>query len=123
MHAQDRKMLHLQLARMGYMDFWTLMEMLEVPNIGDPPPTPLPALEEPFQEPGVNPETGMPQMVPRMEVRQPNTITEKLIAQNQLGIGMTENPAGRKASGQSVPSMQSKTDAMGAQRTTISESE
>jgi hypothetical protein len=122
MHAQDRKMLFLQLGRMGYIDYWTLLETLEVPGVGDPPPVGLPTLEEPFTEMVPDPDTGMPVEKRKMEVRAPTTITERLIAQNQLGIGMTQSPAGRKSSGQQTPQMKQKTDAGGAPRTVISES-
>jgi hypothetical protein len=115
-------MLFLQLARMGYVDYWTLLETLEVPGVGDPPPVGLPTLEEPFTETVPDPETGMPVQKRKMEIRAPTTITERLIAQNQLGIGMTQSPAGRKASGQQTPKMKQKSDSMGAPRTTISES-
>lgn len=46
-NAQERKMLNLQLARMGYYDFWSLHESLETPNVGAPPAIPLPPLEPP----------------------------------------------------------------------------
>jgi hypothetical protein len=49
----------------------------------------------------------------------PITITERLQAQQMMGIGMTENPAGRKASGGSAPKMESKD---GGERQTITES-
>jgi hypothetical protein len=38
-----------------------------------------------------------------LELRIPTTVTERLQAQQLLGIGMTQNPAGRKASGQAPP--------------------
>lgn len=88
MHAQDQQMKYVQLSREGYMDFWTLMEMLEIPNVGSPPPIPIPKQDG----------SGM-------EVRVPVTITERLMAQQQLGLGMAASPAGRKASGQQPPSM------------------
>jgi hypothetical protein len=34
-----------------------------------------------------------------------NTITERLVAEQQMGLGMAVNPAGRKASGQETPRM------------------
>lgn len=122
-------MMNFQLARMGYLDFWSLHESLETPNVGNPPPIPLPALQPP-QDPQqlllgiaegkyiVDPAN--PTMV--MEIRTPMTVTERLIAQQMLGIGMTENPAGRKASGQETPHVESKTDSEGAPRQTVSES-
>jgi hypothetical protein len=50
------------------------------------------------------------------------TVTERLMAQQLLGIGMTENPAGRKASGQESPSFEEKKDETGAPRQTVTES-
>jgi hypothetical protein len=58
-----------------------------------------------------------------MELRVPQTVTERLMAQQMLGIGMTQNPAGRKATGQDMPQTQTKTDEFGAERQTVSESE
>lgn len=123
-------MMNFQLARMGYLDFWSLHESLETPNVGNPPPIPLPALQPP-QDP-VELQAGIllgkyivdplhPGMV--MEIRTPMTVTERLIAQQMLGIGMTENPAGRKASGQEAPKSETKTDESGAPRQTITESQ
>lgn len=133
MNAQEKKMMNFQLARMGYLDFWTLHESLETPNIGNPPPIPLPPLQPPPMEVqalilannGVDP-TGKyvidPMRGQLMEVRTPMTVTERLIAQQMLGIGMTENPAGRKASGQQSPDVETKTDETGAPRQTVTES-
>jgi hypothetical protein len=145
----EQKMIRLQLARMGYYDFWSLMESLEVPNIGTPPSIPLPPLEEPNPEEvmadiakqmgspgGVDPATGqvLPAVPPQpgkytigpmgevLELRVPQTVTERLAAQQMLGIGMTENPAGRKASGGSEPKQETKTDETGAPRQTVTES-
>jgi hypothetical protein len=130
MNAAEQKMLRLQLARMGYFDFWSLMESLEVPNIGAPPAMPLPPLRPPdptaviaslTQGDGkyiLNPMNGQ-----ILETRVPLTVTERLIAQQQLGIGMTASPAGRKASGQEPPHQEGgKTDDTGAPRQAISES-
>lgn len=117
-HAQERKMLYLQLARQGYIDFWTLSEMLEIPNVGQPPAVLLPKdlpPEQLAQQP-VDPQTGMPR--PPYELRRPVTIEERLMAQAQLGIGMTVSPAGRKATGQQPPKMEQKGDG----RTTVTES-
>lgn len=119
LNASQRKMMYMQLARMGYMDFWSLMEMLEIPNVGSPLPVPLPTGE---MEVGIDPQTGLPGNVPEMEVRVPTTITERLIAQQTLGIAMATSPAGRKASGQKTPTLETKKDDTGAPRTTITES-
>lgn len=141
-------MLRLQLARMGYVDFWTLMNDLEIPNVGTPPPIPLPPLTPPdprevmqdlMAQAGVslgpNGEAipnGQPQAPQKYlidpntgqlaELRVPTTITERLQAQQMLGIGMTQSPAGRKASGESSPQLEQKSDSMGAPRTTVTES-
>ena len=129
MNAQERKMMTLQLARAGYVDFWTLHEVLETPNVGTPPPIPLPPLQ-PVQDPRQLAE-GMLQgkyvMDPQqpgqvLEMRTPMTITERLMAQQVMGIGMTENPAGRKASGQATPQAEQKADGAGGSRSTITES-
>lgn len=121
-------MMDFQLARMGYLDFWSLHEALETPNVGTPPPIPLPPLQPPdptvlltmAANGGMDP-TGKYMMDPMsgqvMELRVPMTVTERLIAQQMMGIGMTENPAGRKASGQEAPEIEDKGD-----RTTVTES-
>lgn len=131
MNAQEQKMMRLQLARMGMYDFWSLAESLEIPNVGAPPAIPLPPLEpidpqvlaQIALQPG-----GAQQLAAKytldpvsgqlLEIRVPQTVTERLIAQQQLGIGMAQNPAGRKASGQSSPKMEQKGDG----RTTVTES-
>lgn len=194
-NAQEEKMMDFQLARMGYLDFWSLMERLERPNVGTPPPMPLPVLRPPKDETAllqglltgqyqINPQvlagmlggpgglmggaqaasgggasdgalgggppsadgtedpTGAPPSTPGgpaggggllallpqllqvpgalLEMRAPITITERLMAQQLLGIGMTENPAGRKASGQESPKVEEKD---GGSRTTVTESQ
>jgi hypothetical protein len=149
MDATERKMMRVQLARMGYYDFWSLHETLETPNVGAPPQIPLPPLSPPpadtFSQmllqvqntPGALQAmaTGMmalPQYTDQttgrtftltqqgqiMELRVPVTVTERLQAQAMLGIGQTENPAGRKASGQAPPQQEQKSDG----RQTITES-
>lgn len=132
-------MMTFQLSRAGYVDFWTLHEVLETPNVGNPPPMPLPPLQP------VGPEvlleqqlallaaqaSGQPPPPPKylpgpngeiLELRIPMTITERLMAQQLMGIGMTENPAGRKASGQESPQVENKKDETGAPRQTVTES-
>lgn len=47
MDATERKMMRVQLSRMGYYDFWSLHETLETPNVGAPPAIPLPPLTPP----------------------------------------------------------------------------
>lgn len=161
--ATEQKMMRLQLARMGYYDFWSLHETLHTPNIGAPPAIPLPPIEAPPADliqrmvaqivaPGgqpappdalqatihavmqgaippptyTDPDTGRtftidPSSGAPLEIRIPHTVTERLQAQQQLGIGQTENPAGRKASGQAPPKQETKNDQPGG-RTTITES-
>jgi hypothetical protein len=162
--ATERKMMRVQLARMGYYDFWSLHETLQTPNVGAPPAIPLPPLEPPpadlmqkmvaqimdptgsgvpnpallqqtiqavqagLQPPPTitDPDTNRtfsvdPSSGAILEIRIPNTITERLQAQQLLGIGQTENPAGRKASGQAPPKQETKGDQPGG-RTTITES-
>lgn len=125
-NAQEEKMMDFQLARMGYMDIWSLMERLERPNMGAPPPIPLAPLKQPNQEELAEglmtgrfiPNPQAPGSV--LEIRVPVTITERLMAQQMLGIGMTANPAGRKASGDAPPKNKTKD---GGTRTTTTESD
>jgi len=56
-----------------------------------------------------------------LEIRVPTTITERLQAQQLLGIGLVANSAGRKASGEAPPKMESKNDEPGG-RPTVTES-
>lgn len=125
-NAQEEKMMDFQLARMGYLDIWTLMERLERPNMGAPPPIPLPPLKDPGPE-ELMAGLQMGRFIPNpqapgsvLEMRSPVTITERLMAQQMLGIGMTQNPAGRKASGDAPPKQESKD---GGTRTTTTESD
>lgn len=139
MNATERKMMNFQLARSGYLDFWTLHESLETPNIGNPPPMPLPPLQPPDPlaviadlQMQAQAMMGMPSgQQPKytigpageiLEFRIPMTVTERLMAQQLMGIGMTENPSGRKASGQEAPQQETKKDEAGGQRTTVTES-
>lgn len=136
MNTQEKKMMAFQETRMGYMDFWTFHEIMETPNVGNPPPMPLPPLQPP--DPAVVQQemlaklqaaaNGLPSPPGKytlgpngeiLEIRTPMTITERLQAQQLLGIGMTENPAGRKASGQQAPQVEDKD---GGERQTVTES-
>ena len=45
-----------------------------------------------------------------LELRIPTTITERLQAQGLLGIGLTQSPVGRKASGEAPPQAEQKPD-------------
>lgn len=75
--AMEHKLLLLQLSRAGLIDHWTLLEALEIPNVGEAPA---------------------------------GTITERLMKEQAMGLGMAVSAAGRKSSGQKPP------------RTTIKES-
>ncbi len=144
LNAQENKMMRFQLARMGYYDFWSLHETLETPNVGAPPAIPLPPLEPvpaevqqglmlqattqlmqgvPAPSPYIAPDGKQYLLDPMsgqiLEIRIPFTVTERLQAQSMLGIGMTENPAGRKASGDAPPKMEQKSDG----RQTVTESD
>lgn len=142
LNAAETKMTHFQLSRQGFMDFWTLLEMLEIGNVGEPPPIPLPPLDLPEDPaeimsqlfiPGqVDPSTGAEQQPPPntkyildpqtgqlLEIRTPLTITERLMAMALLGIGQSVNPAGRKAAGETAPRTESKD---GGTRQTVTES-
>jgi hypothetical protein len=121
--AQEKKMEAIMLSRMGFLDPWTLMERLGYKNFGAPPNMPLPVMDwqPPKFAPGTDPATVQAAMQPPIQVRQPITIMEKLLAAKALGIGLTESPVGRKASGQQPPQMEQK--GQGAdQRVTMTES-
>jgi hypothetical protein len=129
MNAAERKMVYLQLARMGYLDLFTLLEVLEVPNVGQPPPMPLPPIVPPSPiqiMSSLQNQDGKYIISPTgqvLEVRVPVTIIERLMAQQQMGVGETVSPAGRKASGAAMPHAEpGKTDQTGAPRSAISES-
>jgi hypothetical protein len=68
----SNKLLMLQLARAGYVDIFTLLETLGIPNVGQPQ--------------GV-----------------PSTIVGRLLWQQEQGLGMAANAAGRKATAQQMP--------------------
>jgi len=142
-------MIAFQLYRMGALDFWSFHERMETPNVGAPPAIPLPPLTPPTPDvlSGLQAQalqavaqaqlTGQPPAPPQfqspdgrnftldpasgqiMEIRMPVTVVERLMAQAQLQIGLVSNSAGRKASGQAPPKMESKD---GGTRQTISES-
>jgi hypothetical protein len=136
LNAMEEQMKYFQLARAGLIDFWTLLEKMEISNVGSPPKMPLPP-EQPIEQimstlgvvQGGDPMATMqtlgqagytidPMSGDVMQMREPRTITERLMAQMQLGIGMEVNPAGRKASGQAPPKSETKSDG----RTTVTES-
>ncbi len=141
-NATEGKLTKLQFARMGWMDIWSVMEAFDIGNIGAPPPVPLPPIEavppdilaQAQQQqlvmmvggpplPMTSAENGKTYLMSPtggqiLEIRAPITIIERLQAQATLGIGVTESPAGRKASGQSSPQIEQKSDG----RTTVTES-
>lgn len=156
LNAKSEQMKYIQLARAGWCDFWTLMEKLEVPNVGQPPAMMLPMVPQPDEATqqqiltGQIPEASLDQNTMQfVSLRAPITITERLTAQMQMGIGMQVGPAGatagsagagggagaagggaggarggagRKASGGAAPSVESKPTPGGGQRYTVTES-
>lgn len=154
LNAQAEKLKYTQMMRAGICDVWTFWEKMEVPNAGEPPDMPLPMLPQPEKDspeaaailagqvPGtqIDPQTGL-----FIQIRKPITITERLIAQNMMGLGLAATPAGannstgagtqggggggqpagspgRKASAQSSPSVDVKDTGDGGKRVTITES-
>jgi hypothetical protein len=132
MNSTEGKMMRMQLSRMGMYDFWSLAEALDIPNVGVPPKIPLPPINPEAAQSEINAAMltpgGLQSVASKyildpmsgqlLEIREPITVTERLMAQQQLGIGMAESPAGRKASGQAAPRMEEKSDG----RTTVTES-
>lgn len=145
-NSTERKMMAMQNFRMGVLDFWSYHEAMETPNVGAPPAIPLPPLQPIsaqvqtvlVQQLMLNAQGGQP-MAPLqdptsgktytfdpasgqlLEIRIPSTIVERLQAQSLLGIGLVENSAGRKASGEAPPKMETKGDEPGG-RQTVTES-
>jgi hypothetical protein len=68
----ETQLKYLQLSRAGLVDHWTLLEVLNVPNVGNPP-------------------------------EGATTITQRLMAEQQMNLGMQVSSAGRKSSGQEPP--------------------
>lgn len=144
-NSTERKMTVTQQATMGYVDFWTYHEVMQTPNVGAPPKIPLPPLKpiDPALQqqlmlhmvlsmqqgipPGPIPDptdpTGQRQYIvdPNsgqiLEIRTPNTITERLQAQQMLGLGMTQGPQGRKATNEAPPHEETKGDKPGGRQT------
>jgi hypothetical protein len=73
--AQQEVMQDLLLAKIGYMDFFTLMEKMGIQNVTPP------------------------------DMHVPTNVVERLALQAKLGIGMISNAQGRKATNQAPPSM------------------
>lgn len=141
LNSTERKMAALQQAQMGYIDFWTFHEVFETPNVGAPPAIPLPPLKPvdmqtqmqmgmqiaqsveqmqmpaPFTTPDGRQLILDPQSGQILELRIPTTITERLQAQALLGIGLTTNSQGRKASNEAPPRQETKGDKPGGRQT------
>jgi hypothetical protein len=86
MDATERKMLRVQLARMGYYDFWSLHETLETPNVGAPPAIPLPPLSPP-------PADVMPQMLAQV-ANTPGALG--VMATGAMGLPQYTDPASQR---------------------------
>lgn len=114
LQATERKMLYMQLSRLGLVDMWTLAKILEIEDFGEPPALPMPVLN---WKP--DPKVPLQGQQPPMEVRKPITIMEKLLAMQQMGLGVNNNPAGRPAAGKEMPHQEVKD---GGTRPTMSES-
>jgi hypothetical protein len=141
MHATERKMQTMQQATMGYVDFWTFHEVMETPNVGAPPAIPLPPLrpvdpqivmamqmqaqqqllQGQMPSPYVDPASGKQYLLDPsgqiLEIRIPTTITERLQAQQMLGIGMVANAQGRKATNEAPAHSETKGDKPGGRQT------
>jgi hypothetical protein len=141
MHATERKMQTMQQATMGYVDFWTFHEVMETPNVGAPPAIPLPPLrpvdpqivmamqmqaqqqllQGQMPSPYVDPTSGKQYLLDPsgqiLEIRIPTTITERLQAQQMLGIGMVANAQGRKATNEAPAHSETKGDKPGGRQT------
>ena len=140
MHSTERKMQTMQQAQMGYVDFWTFHDVFETPNVGAPPAIPLPPLApvgpdvvafvmaqtlqsvQTMMPPGpVQTPDGKQYILDPsgqiLEVRVPTTITERLQAQEMLGIGMMANAQGRKATNNAPVKSETKNDKPGGRQT------
>jgi hypothetical protein len=83
MDATERKMMRVQLARMGYYDFWSLHETLETPNVGAPPAIPLPPLSPP--------PAGVLESLMAQAVNTPGALG--VMATGQMGLPQYTDPA------------------------------
>jgi len=147
LNAQAEKLKYTMMMRAGICDIWTYWEKMEIPNAGEPPDMPLPMSPQPDPE---SPEAQqiLAGMVPGAEqdqqtgifiqVRKPITITERLIAQQMMGLGMNASPTGqtqggggggqpagspgRKASAQSAPGVEVQDNGDGTKRVKMTES-
>ena len=139
MESTERKMLYLTLAREGLMDVVSTLETLEVPNIGNFPPIPLPPLRPPENldqimaqllaapiGPGGMPQAGQYTIGPGgelLEIRAPITVLERLQAQQLLGLTpAAKSEPGRPPTAQAPPHGEAKSDGPGKPpRSTVSE--
>ncbi len=131
LNANSERLRYMMMMRAGVCDIWTFWEKMEVANGGDPPDMPLPMIPQPDPNseqaqaiaagmvPGaqLDPQTGI-----FIQVRKPITITERLIAQNMMGLGMNESPVGRKATAQSQPGVEVQDNGDGTKRVKMTES-
>jgi hypothetical protein len=130
LNAQAEKLKYTMMIRAGICDIWTYWEKMEVPNGGEPPLMMLPAAVPPSQEEMMVLQSGGqvpgktldPMSGQVMEYRRPMTITERLMAQMQTGIGMNQSPVGQKASGQSSPGVDVQDNGDGTKRVKMTES-
>lgn len=138
LNAQEEQLKYLQLFRMGALDWWSFMEKLEMPNVGRPPILPLPPQDPVTPEMAlVQPEKYLldPLSGQILELRRPETIMERLMAQSLLGLGAGPGPAGanpnaqgpgetrgRKATGQTPPHQEEKKNPDGTTRPVVAES-
>lgn len=144
LNAQAEKLKYTMMIRAGICDVWTYWEKMEVPNAGEPPDMPLPMSPQPDPQ---SPEAQQiaAGMVPGaqldsqtgifIQLRKPVTITERLMAQQMMGLGMNAGPTGqtaggggaagspgRKASAQSSPGVEVQDNGDGTKRVKMTES-
>lgn len=130
LNANQEKLRYTMMMRAGVCDVWTFWEKMEVPNAGQPPEMMLPMEPRPTDpaliqqiQLGMVPGTAIDPMSGQiMQWRRPTTITERLMAQMMMGLGMNESPAGRKASGQSEPGVEVQDNGDGTKRIKHTES-
>ncbi|HET9258285.1 MAG TPA: hypothetical protein VFO16_24230 [Pseudonocardiaceae bacterium] len=130
LNANAEKLKYVMLFRAGVMDIWSLAEKLEIANYGDPPTMPLPIEPQPHDpkelaaiqagmvpNQWIDPQTGMV-----LTVRKPISVTERLMAQQMLGLGQTVSPVGQKASAQTGPAVDVQDNGDGTKRIKMVES-
>jgi hypothetical protein len=96
MSQMSRKLMYLQLFRSGIVDMWTLFEVLEIPNGGQPP-------------------DGAQSITDRL-------MAQQMMGIGGAGPSPTTGAAGRPPTAQQPPSMLLKKDQQGLPRVTVSES-